>query len=100
MQMLLEFLPVAAFLVAYKFFGGMYVATAVLMVGMPLSLAILWLRAKKLPGMFAISTALVLAFGAATLTLRDPRFIQWKPSIFLWLLAVAFLVSAFVGKQP
>jgi intracellular septation protein len=100
MQLLLEFLPVAAFLVAYKYFGGIYVATAVLMVGMPLSLALLWLKAKKLPTMFAISTALVLAFGAATLLLRDARFIQWKPTIFLWLLALAFLVSAFVGRQP
>lgn len=100
MQLLLEFLPVAAFLVAYSWFGGIYVATAVLMVGMPLSLVVLWLRAGKMPSMFAISTLLVLAFGAATLWLRDARFIQWKPSIFMWLLALAFLVSAFVGKQP
>lgn len=100
MQLLLEYLPIAAFLIAYKFFGGIYVATAVLMIGMPLSLAILWLRARKLPALFAISTAMVLAFGVATLLLRDPRFIQWKPSIFLWLVAVAFLVSVFVGKKP
>ena len=100
MQMLLEFLPVVAFLVAYKFFGGIYVATKVIMVGMPLSLAILWLRTRRLPTMFAISTALVLAAGTATLVLRDPRFIQWKPTIFLWLAALAFLVSAFVGRQP
>lgn len=100
MQLLLEFLPILAFLVAYKFYGGIYVATAVLMVGMPLSLAILWLRSRRLPNMFAASTALVLVFGAATLLLRDARFIQWKPTIFLWLLALAFLASAFVGKQP
>jgi intracellular septation protein len=100
MQMLLEFLPILAFVVAYKFFGGIYVATTVLMIGMPLSLALLWLKAKKLPTMFAISTGLVLAFGAATLVLRDARFIQWKPTIFLWLVALAFLLSAFVGKQP
>jgi intracellular septation protein len=100
MQLLLELLPLAAFLVAYKFFGGIYVATATLMVGMTLSLAVLWLRARKLPAMFAGSTALVVIFGAATLILRNARFIQWKPSIFLWLLAIAFLVSAFVGAQP
>jgi intracellular septation protein len=46
------------------------------------------------------STALVLVFGATTLILRNVRFIQWKPSIFLWLMAAAFLVSFFVGKQP
>jgi intracellular septation protein len=99
MQLLLEFLPLAAFLVAYKFFGGIYVATAVLMVGMVLSLVVLWARSRKLPAMFAASTALVLLFGASTLLLRDIRFLQWKPSIFLWLLALAFLGSAFIGRQ-
>lgn len=100
MQLLLELLPLAAFFVAYRFFGGIYVATATLMVGMTLSLGVLWLRSRKAPAMFAASTALVLVFGAATLVLRNARFIQWKPSIFLWLLAIAFLVSAFVGSQP
>jgi intracellular septation protein len=100
MQMLLEFLPLAAFLIAYKFYGGIYVATATLMVGMSLSLAVLWLRAKRMPTMFAMSTALVVAFGLLTLALRDARFIQWKPTIFLWALAVAFLASAFIGKEP
>lgn len=100
MQLLLELLPLAAFMVAYKYFGGIYVATATLMVGMVLSLGVLWLRAKKLPAMLAASTALLLLFGTATLLLRNARFIQWKPSIYLWLLALAFLVSAFVGQQP
>ena len=100
MQLLLEMLPLAAFLVAYKFYGGIYVATATLMVAMSLSLAVLWLRARKLPAMFAASTALVVMFGAATLVLHNARFIQWKPTIFLWLLAIAFLASAFVGQQP
>lgn len=100
MQLLLEFFPLLAFLVAYLYFGGIYVATAVLMVLMPLALLVLWLRSRRLPNMFAISTLLVLVFGAATLILRDARFIQWKPSIFMWLLALAFLVSGFVGKEP
>lgn len=100
MQLVLELLPLAAFFAAYKFYGGIYVATATLMVGMVLSLAVLWLRARKAPAMFAASTALVVVFGAATLLLRNARFIQWKPTIFLWLLAAAFLASAFVGAQP
>lgn len=100
MQMLLEFLPLAAFLIAYKFLGGIYVATATLMAGMVLSLVVLWARAKRLPTMFFVSTLLVVAFGALTLVLRDARFIQWKPSIFLWAMALAFLASAFIGTQP
>jgi intracellular septation protein len=100
MQLLLEYLPVFAFLIAYKFYGGIYVATTVLMIGMSLSLAILWTRTRKFPPIFGASTALVVAFGAATLALRDARFIQWKPTLLMWLVSLAFLVSACVGKQP
>jgi intracellular septation protein len=99
MQLLLEFFPIIAFLIAYKV-GDIYIATATLMATMPASLAISWLRTRKFPPMLGVSTALVLALGSMTLILRNARFIQWKPSILLWLLAVAFLVSAFVGKQP
>lgn len=97
--MLLELLPVVAFLIAYKM-SDIYVATTILMVGMVLSLAVLWMRAKRLPTMFALSTVLVLVFGALTLVLRNARFIQWKPSIFLWAMALAFLLSVFVGREP
>jgi intracellular septation protein len=104
MQMLLEFLPIVAAVIAYKFFGAqpekIYNATATLMVGMTLSFLILWARARKVPAMFGISTLLVLVFGTLTLVLRNPLFIQWKPSIFLWALSIAFLVSVFVGREP
>lgn len=100
MQLLLEYLPLAAFGIAWKFFGGIYVATATLMVAMVVSVILLRLRSGRFPPMLTASTVLVLLFGAATLILRDIRFIQWKPSIFLWLLAVAFLVSAFAGREP
>ncbi|MEO6078680.1 MAG: inner membrane-spanning protein YciB [Steroidobacteraceae bacterium] len=98
MQLLLEFFPVVAFVVAY-YLGGIYVATATLMATMVLSLGISWLRTRRIPPMLGASTALVLVLGAATLILRNNRFIQWKPSIFMWLLAIAFLVSIFVGRQ-
>jgi intracellular septation protein len=99
MQLLLEYLPLAAFAIAY-FTGGIYAATTALMIAMVVSLAILRVRSGKFPPMLTASTVLVVLFGAATLILRNARFIQWKPSIFLWLLAVAFLVSAFVGREP
>jgi intracellular septation protein len=101
MQMLLEFLPLAAFVVTYYFFGkDIYLATTTLMVGMVLALAVLWIRARRLPAMFGMSTLLVLAFGALTLWLRNAHFIQWKPSILMWLTALAFLGSAFIGDRP
>jgi len=99
MQLLLEYLPLAAFAIAY-FAGGIYVATATLMAAMVVSLLLLRLRSGKFPTLLTASTILVLLLGTATLILRNARFIQWKPSIFLWVLAAAFLVSAFVGREP
>ena len=98
MQLLLEYLPLAAFAIAY-FVGGIYAATTTLMIAMVLSLAILRLRSGRFPPMLAGSTILVVLLGAATLILRNARFIQWKPSILLWLMALAALVSAFVGRD-
>jgi len=99
MQLLLEYLPLAAFAVAY-FLGGIYIATTTLMITMVASLLLLRLRSGRFPPMLTGSTILVLVLGAATLVLRNARFIQWKPSILLWLVAAAALVSAFVGREP
>lgn len=99
MQALLEFLPLLAFVVAY-YLEGIYVATGVLMLAMCLLVSLKWLRTRKISSLLAISTALVLAFGAVTLWLRDERFIQWKPTVFFWGLGLAFLASQWVGARP
>jgi intracellular septation protein len=99
MQAALNFLPLAAFFLAYRL-GGIYVATGALMASMLLLAAVDWLRTRRVSTMHAISTALVLAFGTATLLLHDPRFIKWKATAFLWLMALAFLGSQFIGRAP
>jgi intracellular septation protein len=96
---LVEFSPLLAFGVAY-WLGGIYVATGVLMAAMVLTLLLGWWIKGKVSPVSAASTALVLVLGSATLVLRNVHFIQWKPSVFLWVMGVAFLVSAFVGKMP
>jgi len=99
MQSLLELAPLVAFGIAF-YVGGIYTATAVLMVAMALLLAADYIRDRRIPPMHAASAALVFAFGAATLALHDFRFIQWKPTVFYWLLGIVFLGSAWIGKQP
>jgi len=99
MQSLLELFPLVAFFAAY-YVGGIYVATAVLMGSMALLLIVDYARTRKIPTMHAISTVLVFLFGAATLILHNQRFIQWKPTVFFWLLSVALLGSMWIGKQP
>lgn len=99
MQALLEFAPLVAFLVAYKL-QGIYVATGVLMLAMVLLVLVTWLRTRKVGSLMAISTVLVVVFGAITLWLRDERFIQWKPTVFFWALGIAFLASQWIGAKP
>lgn len=99
MQILIELAPLIAFFVTYKWFGGIYPATAVLMVGMLLLLAWDWLRTRTLPQMHLVSAILVWVFGAATLALRDERFIQWKATVFYWLVAVVLAGSVWIGKM-
>jgi intracellular septation protein len=99
MIVLIEFTPLLAFIVAY-YLGGIYTATATLMAAMLALLAMDWLLTRRVPRMHLLSAALVLVLGTATLVLRNVHFIQWKPTIFMWILAAAFLVSAFVGKEP
>lgn len=98
MQSLALFAPLAAFLAAY-FAAGIYTATAVLMVVMVLVLAVDYLRDRHIPALHGLSAVLYLGLGGATLLLHDKRFLQLKPTIFLWVLGLAFVASFWIGKQ-
>jgi intracellular septation protein len=98
MQALTEFAPLVAFVVAY-YLRGLYAATAVLMAAMLVLLAVDWLRLKRIPPMHALSAVLVLIFGGATLVLHDKVFIQWKPTVFFWLVSLAFVGSFWIGER-
>src|SRR5665213_1521545 len=58
MQALLEFAPLAAFLVAY-YAAGLYTATAVLMAAMAILLVVDYARGRRIPPMHALSALLV-----------------------------------------
>lgn len=99
MQALIDLAPLVAFLLAYRL-GGIYVATAVLMLSMLLLLGFDWLRQRRIPPLHLVSALLVLALGGATLILRDTRFLKWKPTIFLWLVAFGAALSVWIGEAP
>jgi len=98
MQALAEFAPLVAFFVTYSL-RGLYAATAVLMVAMLALLAFDWLRQRRIPPLHAVSTALVLVLGGATLVLHNRLFIQWKPTVLFWLVSVAFVASFWIGER-
>jgi intracellular septation protein len=98
MQILIDFLPIIVFFVTYQL-AGMFAATGALMVAMAIQIAIQWFRQGTVNKMLLTSGALVGFFGSITLLLRDPIFIQWKPTIVNWLFAAAFLGSRYIGDR-
>lgn len=103
MKQLLEFIPIALFFVVYQLdgetlqmggwdyqFDGIFSATAVLIGATALQV----LTSRLVDGHWekrSLWTFIaVLLFGGATLILRDQTFIQWKPTIFNWVLALVF----------
>jgi len=99
MQLFIDYLPILIFFGAY-FYEDIYFATAVLMVVMPIVMVVQWVITRKLNKIYAASTALVLVLGSATLLLRNPQFLYWKPTVLNWAIALAFLGSQFIGAKP
>lgn len=99
MQLLIDYIPIVVFIVAY-FLKDIYFATLVLMVVMPIVLALQWLVTRKISRMYLASTALVLVLGGATLFFRNPQFLYWKPTVLNWVIALVFLASQFIGEKP
>jgi len=58
-----------------------------------------WLRQRRIPPLHAVSAALVLVLGGATLLLHNRLFIQWKPTVLFWLVSVAFIASFWIGER-
>ena len=95
MQLLIDFIPVLAFFVAYLL-ADIYVATAVLIVAVLVQAAVSLIRHRKISPMLLASAVLVLVFGGLTLLLHDSTFIKWKPTIVNLLLAAGFGASHFM----
>lgn len=100
MQLFLDYLPIVAFFGAYFYKLDFYFATQVLMVVMPVVLVAQFVITRKINKIYAASTALVLVLGTATLMLKNPLFLYWKPTVLNWLIAVVFLGSQFIGEKP
>ena len=126
MKQLLDFLPIALFFIIFKFYldlpdelilgvnallpmmaltpgessDAIYLATLTAIVATLIQVALSALIVKKVEKMPLITLALLIVFGGATLLLKDPVFIQWKPTAINWLFALVFLASQFIGEKP
>ncbi|QIK79688.1 septation protein IspZ [Sphingomonas piscis] len=101
--LLLDYGPLLVFFAAYKFAGsglqGTLAATLAFMVAAVISIIVGLVVVKRVSPMVWLSTALIVGFGAITLYLRDPKFIQMKPTI-IYLLFTATLFVGLLKRKP
>jgi len=97
-KLILDLAPLLAFFAAYMA-SNIYAATAVLMAATVISMIVsrIWLR--HISATLVLTTVLVVAFGALTLWLNDPRFIKMKPTMVNLLFAVALGGGLLTGRN-
>jgi intracellular septation protein len=71
--------------------GPILLATVVAIVATFGQVGWLMARGRKVDKMLWISLAIIVVMGGATLWLRDPTFIKWKPTVLYWTFAGALL---------
>ena len=126
MKQLFDFFPILLFFILYKFYldlpdelilginawvplmeltpgessNAIYLATLAAILATLIQVAAAAIVVKKVEKMPLITLALLILFGGATLALKDPLFIQWKPTAINWLFGLVFLGSQFIGDKP
>ncbi|MBX3531574.1 MAG: septation protein A [Rhizobiaceae bacterium] len=79
--------------------GPLFVATALFMVAVAISLAVSYWLIRKLPIMPLVSGVVVFVFGALTLWLQDETFIKMKPTIINTLFGGVLLGGLVFGRS-
>lgn len=101
-SMLVDYGPLLVFFVTYKLAGsglqGALIATLAFMVAVSIAIAVGIFVLKRVPPMVWLSAVLILVFGGITLYLRDPKFIQMKPTVIYVLMAGILLGGLLRGK--
>lgn len=108
----IDFIPLLLFFIVYKLdpraveiaghsveFGGIYSATAVLILSSLVVYGALFLRHGKLEKGQLLTLVACLVFGGLTLAFHSETFLKWKAPVVNWLFALAFAGSHFVGDR-
>ena len=78
---------------------GIFVATAVFMLAILVSLAVSYALTRHLPVMAMVTAVIVVVFGGLTLVLQDDTFIKMKPTI-IYLLFAGVLLGGLAFNRP
>jgi intracellular septation protein len=100
MQLLIDFLPLVAFAMAYWLTRDMHIAIIVIMVAITAQVLVTWVVKRVVSSMLLASAALVVVLGGISLFLDDPVIFKWKPTVLNWVFAAVFLGSRYIGDRP
>ena len=92
-------MPIAVLATVWYSTRDFLMLTAALMIMITFQVIVERLVKKEVSKLLFISWCLVIPFGAMTLLLRDPIFLQWKFSIVHWLLG-SILLGSYLFKGP
>nr|WP_272888529.1 septation protein IspZ [Stutzerimonas stutzeri] len=112
-KQIIDFVPLLLFFIAYKIepttvdigvfslgVGGIFSATAVLVVSSVIIYGVLFIHQRRLEKSQWLTLAACLLFGGLTLALHSEAILKWKAPVLNWLFALAFTGSHFIGDKP
>ena len=108
----IDFIPLLLFFIVYKIepriveiaghslsVGGIYSATAMLIISSLVVYGILFIKQRKLEKSQWLTLIACLVFGSLTLAFHSETFLKWKAAVVNWLFALAFAGSHFIGDK-
>ena len=108
----IDFIPLLLFFIVYKIepriveiaghsltFGGIFSATAMLILSSVVVYGILFFKQRKLEKSQWLTLIACLVFGSLTLAFHSETFLKWKAPVVNWLFALAFAGSHFIGDK-
>ena len=98
MNQLLDFVPVALFVVVF-YLSDIFYATGALMIGVTVQVLIYLALKRPISRELKITFWASIIFGGLTLAFRNETFIQWKPTIVNWALSAGLIGSHFFGRR-
>ncbi len=110
LNLLVDYGPIMVFFAVYRYFSpedrgnsvgevlAVVKGTAAFMVAAVAALLFSKLKLGRISPMLWLSTLLIVGFGSVTVFLRDPVFIQLKPTAIYLLFGVILLVGVWRGK--
>lgn len=98
MKAFADYFSVICFFIAWLISKSIYTATLTGMIAMSVQILFLLLIRHKISGLQWITLASWLIFGSLTLAFRTPRFIEWKPTVLYWALALILIINLYSKK--